>query len=265
MTMLKTGVVFFFTLLFSTTAYATHPLITDDTGTQGKEKVQIEINSNFSREKEQKNGLSFQKTGSITDAALSYGVSDNIDLVVDMPLQWYTIKEEGMNSVNENGIGDMRVELKWRLFDSEESGMSLALKPALSIPTGSEMKGLGSGSFSGGVTMIATRKSRLGAQHCNLGYSSNRYGHEKNNQTARTNIWHASLSAELNVITNFRAVSDIGIETNTDKGSASHPLFLLGGVIYTVSENLDLDLGVKGDLNESKNDINLLVGVAARF
>ncbi len=260
MTMLKTGVFSFFTLLFSTNAYATHPLITDDTDTQGKGNVQIEINSEFSRKKEQKNGLSLQQNSGDADAALSYGVSDNIDFIVSMPLQWYTIKEEGINSINENGLGDMRVELKWRFFESEESDISFALKPDLSLPTGSEVKGLGSGTVSGGVTMIANRKSRLGALHCNLGYS-----HEENNEAARNNFWRASLSAELNVITNFRAVSDIGIETNSDKASASNPVFLIGGVIYSVSENLDLDLGVKSKLNESTTDTTLLVGVAARF
>ena len=34
------------------TAFGAHPLITDDTGTQGKRKFQLEVNSEFNSEKE---------------------------------------------------------------------------------------------------------------------------------------------------------------------------------------------------------------------
>jgi hypothetical protein len=265
MTMLKKSAVFFFTLLFFSNAYAAHPLITDDTGTQGKERFQFEINSEFSTDKEQSNGLSVQKTGSEAAADLSYGITDNIDLVVGIPIQWYTIKEGGSRTVNDTGIGDMTVELKWRFFETEESGMSLALKPGLSIPTGTEEKGFGCGRFLGGVTMIATSEGRLGAVHCNLGYSSNEYSIKENNETARNDIWYASLAAELNITGDIQSVANIGVETNKDKTSDIHPVFLLGGMIYSINENLNVDLGLKYGLNEAETDTTFLVGLASRF
>ncbi|NTV04958.1 MAG: transporter [Chlorobiaceae bacterium] len=263
--MLKKNVLLILTLFFSGNAYAAHPLITDDTGTQGKGKFQIEINSEFSTDKEQENGLSVKERGGAVGATLSYGISHNIDLVVGMPLQWHTIKEEGMTVADESGIGDMGIELKWRLIEAEEGGMSLALKPGLSIPTGDEHKGLGNGVVSGGVALIATHEGRLGALHCNLGYRLNDYGIEENNMAARNDIWHASLAAEINLTDNFRSVANIGVETNEDITSEVPPVFLIGGLICSIHENLDIDLGLKCGLNEAETDTTFLAGLAARF
>jgi hypothetical protein len=263
--MLKKSTILFAAFFFTGNAFAAHPLITDDTGTQGKGKFQIEINSELSTDKEQENGLSVKERGGEAGATLSYGITDNIDLVFGVPLQWYTIKEGGMSVADESGIGDMGIELKWRLFESEESGMSLALKPGLSIPTGNELKGLGNGALSAGLTLISTHEGRLGALHCNLGYSSNAYGIKENNETARNDIWHASLAAELNMTGNIRSVANIGVESNEDKTSDIHPVFLIGGLIWSVHENLDIDLGLKCGLNKTETDTTFLAGLAARF
>jgi hypothetical protein len=265
MTILKKNAALLFAFLFSTNAYAAHPLITDDTSTQGKGKVQIEINSEFSSEKEQTQRLSVDETGGKAGAALSYGIADNIDLVVGMPLKWYTFKEGGMIVAYESGIGDMGIELKWRLLESEESGMSLALKPGLSIPTGDELKRLGNGALSAGLTLISTHEGRLGALHCNLGYSRNAYGIKENDEAARNDIWHASLAAELNMTGNIRSVANIGVETNEDKTSDIHPVFLIGGLICSIGENLDIDLGLKCGLNKAETDTTFLAGLASRF
>jgi len=40
-----------FILLFSETVFAAHPLITDDSGTVGKGKIQVELNAMFDFEK----------------------------------------------------------------------------------------------------------------------------------------------------------------------------------------------------------------------
>ncbi len=159
----------------------------------------------------------------------------------------------------------MTVELKWRFFESEENGMSLALKPGLSIPTGNEQKGLGNGALTGGVTLIATHEGRLGVLHCNLGYLRNDYGIEENNMSARNDIWQASLAAELNLTGSLRSVLNIGVETNEDKTSDIHPVFLIGGLICCIDENLDLDLGLKCGLNEAETDRAVLAGLAVRF
>ncbi len=243
-------------MLASANAYATHPLITDDTNTQGKGKYQIELNSRFSRDRE--NGI--KTTSKEAASTLSCGITDNIDLIAGLPFEW-----SSLSTTKEQGIGDMSVDVKWRVLWSEEHNLSVALKPGVSIPTGNAEKGFGHGEPCTKATLIATHNGRLGALHCNIGYTRNAYKLDADKAALRQNIWNGSLAAEINVLTNLRGVTDIGIETNTDKASASHPAFLLGGVIYSASENLDLDLGLKEGLNKSATDTSLLVGILARF
>lgn len=63
----------------------------------------------------------------------------------------------------------------------------------------------------------------------------------------------------------MRLVANIGIETNEEHSEDTHPVFLIGGMIWGVSENFDLDLGLKCGLNDAETDTALLAGVAARF
>ncbi|NHQ59290.1 transporter [Chlorobium sp. BLA1] len=257
--MLKITVSFFLLLLLSANAYAAHPLITDDTDTQGRGKFQIEINTGFAADN--RNGGTEKEQSTDANTALSFGVADNIDLIAALPQKWLLISVNGSTAQDERGIGDMTIEMKWRFLEDETTGLRLALKPGFSLPTGNAEKGLGSGARSESLTLMATREGRLGALHCNLGYSRN----ETDDDNTRNNIWHASVATEINVMGDLRAVLNTGIETNEEKGSATHPAFLLGGVIYAVSENLDLDLGLKCALNKAETDRTFLVGLASRF
>jgi cobalt/nickel transport protein len=49
----------------------------------------------------------------------------------------------------------------------------------------------------------------------------------------------------------LKLVANIGIERNTDRESNTHPAFILSGIIYTITEKIDIDLGIKGGLNKS--------------
>ena len=121
-------------------AFAAHPLITDDTGTQGKGKFLVEINSESGFDKEKEEGLTTkQKSGEVA-TTLSYGITDHLDIVLRVPYQWLRVKEDGETISKENGFSDVSLELKWRFYESK--GLSFALKPGLSFPTGDENKGL---------------------------------------------------------------------------------------------------------------------------
>lgn len=252
-------------MLSSTPLFAAMPLQTDDTGTQGKGHGQIETGFESVSDKENEAGVSCKTTGGAVSATFSYGLTETIDLVAGLPLEWYTEKENGVKVADGNGIGDLALQIKWRFYDDADAGFSLALKPGITIPTGDERKGLGTGKVSGNVTLIATREAELASYHVNLGYSRNEYRLDEDSASSRKNIWHASVAAELNVTDRLRAVGDIGIETNPEKDSDTDPAWILGGLIYGVSDNTDLDIGIRGGLNDAETDTALLAGVTMRF
>lgn len=97
------GIIF----LWSGTALAAHPLITDDTGTQGKGKFQIELNGAYGYENE--GGVTEDSIQMAT--ALTYGISDNIDVILGIPYQYRRIKDSN-STTNHDGISDVSLDLK---------------------------------------------------------------------------------------------------------------------------------------------------------
>jgi len=267
--MIKRVLIYFWMLLtmfiYSTTAFAAHPLITDDTGTQGKGKFQVEVNSEFNYDREKEEGVTTKETGGEIGTILSYGILDNIDIVLGTPVQWFKVREDNeLTTKNkESGISDLSLEVKWRFY--EKDGLSFALKPGITLPTGNEKKGLGNGRPSYGLAFITTKELGPWAFHFNLGYMRNEYKLREDREAIRKDIWHVSLASELEVVKNLKLVGNIGIERNPEKASTRHPAFILGGVIYSISENLDIDFGVKGGLNKSETDFTILAGIAFRF
>lgn len=235
-----------FALCVVSSSYAAHPLITDDTGTQGKGKFQLEVNGEYAND----NGDSKTQIA----ATLSAGIRENIDLVASVPYLFTRI-DEGAETLKEDGFSDITLELKWRFY--EKDGLSFAIKPGIILPTGEEDKGLGDGKAAYSLHFLTTKELDPVTLHLDLGYIKNR--------KELRDIWHYSLAGEYKVTKPLRIVANVGGETNPDRNSHVHPLFLLGGVIYSVSENFDIDFGVKTGLNKAEADYTLLAGITLRF
>jgi hypothetical protein len=252
------GLILAVVLFMAYPCWAAHPLITDDTGTQGKGKFQLELTGQYDSDKDDSEGVSVKASGTEVAATLSYGIVDNIDLVLSLPYLWGKEKEEDVTVYDDDGIGDATLEVKWRLF--EKDGFSLALKPGISIPTGDDDKGLGTGKVGGHLFLIASQELGAWAFHGNLGYIRN-----ENDADELKDIWHASLAATYEVIKDLKLVTNVGIERNPDDEADDDPAFVIGGVIYSINENFDVDLGVKCGLTDSEADTSALAGVAFRF
>jgi hypothetical protein len=245
-------------LLVNSAAWAAHPLITDDTGTQGKGKLLVEISAQYDTDKETANGVSTESTGGQVATTLSYGFVENADLVLGLPYQWAKGKEGGVTVYDENGISDMTVDLKWRFF--EKDGLSLALKPGVRLPTGNDEKELGTGRTGYQAFLIGSKEAAPWAFHVNLGYIGN-----ENRADEEKHLWHASLAATCEIVKGLMIVGDIGIERNRDKAANGNPAFLIGGFIYSLFDNVDIDIGVKYGLTAAENDWSFMAGTAFRF
>jgi len=244
--------------LFSTSVFAAHPLITDDTGTQGKGRFQLEVNSEVNYDKESEAGVKTKTTGGEVATMLSYGITENVDVVLGIPYRWFKVKEDGEIISKEKGLSDISLELKWRFY--ERDGWSFALKPGATFPTGNEKKDLGTGRVTYSIFSITTKEIEPLAFHLNLGYMRN-----ENKFDERKDVWHISLASELKLIKDLRLVTNIGMERNPDRTSHKHPAFILGGFIYSISENLNMDIGMNGGLNKPETDLTILAGIAWRF
>jgi hypothetical protein len=252
------GVVLSLVLAVHSVAWGSHPLITDDAGTQGKGKFQVEVNGQYDSDKETVNGASVDSTGGEVVTIFSYGFAENMDLVLSLPYQWGKIKEDGVTVYDERGISDTTIEVKWRFWEGD--GLSLALKPGLRIPTGNDEKGLGAGRTGYQMFFIGTKEVKPWEFHANVGYIGN-----ENKMDEEKNIWHASLAAEYEVTDRLEIVGNIGIERNRDRAAGQDPAFILGGVIYEISKSFSVDFGVKYGLTAAETDWSFMAGTAFRF
>jgi hypothetical protein len=256
---IKTGLLSIcFVLISSASSWAAHPLITDDAGTQGRGKFQLEVNGRYDSDKETVDDASVKSSGGQAGATLSFGVIDNADLVLDLPYQWGKVTENGVSVYDEKGLSDISFEVKWRFF--EKDGLSFGIKPGVSLPTGDDKKGLGTGKAGGRLLLIGSKEAAPWAFHANLGYIRN-----ENKAEEETDLWHASLATTYEVLKGLKLVGNIGIEKNPDRAGDNDPAFIIGGVICSAAENIDLDAGMKHALTSSETDLSMMAGAAIRF
>ncbi len=246
-------VLFLVCVLFPALLQAAHPLITEDTGTQGQGKFQLELTTEQGHEDENFANRHSRKS-SVT---LSYGLRDSMDAIVTAPYQHVSVENNG-DVETHNGLSDTGLDIKWRFFEKEN--LSLALKPGVTSPNGDETKGLGTGKSAYSLYLITSYALEPWALHLHLGYIRNRSVVDE-----RENIWHASVGGWRTLNKNLKLAFDTGRTTNTDKTNSTAPAFAILGLIYSPRENFDWDFGVKKGLTGPETDYSLLGGITLRF
>ena len=175
-------------LSFCSASFASHPLITDDAGTQGKGKFQLEVNGGYGQDEDE--GVTTKTTQILT--MLTYGLSDPVDIIIGLPYEHTRVEDSG-TVTRQDGISDMSLEVKWRFY--QKDGLSFALKPGITFPTGDEEKGLGSGRVTYHLFFIGTKEIKPWAFHLNLGYIRN-----ENKLDENKDLWHVSFASTVEVI-----------------------------------------------------------------
>lgn len=237
-------------LAVSFSAQAAHPLISDDTGTQGTGHWQFEANTDHTRVRE--DGATSREREA--NAALTYGVTEDLDVAINLP--WVSVSPAGAPGVR--GLGDTTVLAKWRFYDNK-NGWSLGLRPEITLPSGSESKGLGNGRATAALTLISTYESGPWTWLANAGltYNDNKAGDRKQ-------LWAVSTAVLFNVNDQWTLAADIGASRAAEVGASAEKFGLLG-VIYHVSDDVDVDLGWRRSLGAGPVAHTLGAGVTVRW
>src|SRR5450631_3973478 len=101
-------------LSLSSQVHAAHPLATDDAGTNGLMKFQVETSAEFGWDKENEHGITTKSNNQTLNVAVTAGVLDSLDLVVSSPYTWQKIVENTGNKIDNSGLNDLSMALKWR-------------------------------------------------------------------------------------------------------------------------------------------------------
>jgi len=251
--------------------YAAHPFITDDSGTQGKGYRQLELlgeRDRNSRTADPGGGAVNQDIEvAVFNPVLTYGLLDTLDIAFGLNRLSQRTSENGVVADDASGTGDSTLELKWRFY--EANGFGLALKPGLGLPTGNENRGLGTGKLSWGVNFIVTQEAKPWVFLANLAYTRTRYELPADAAANRSGLWRVSGGLGYSVSKEVRLLGEIGARTNSAKDdpflSGETGNFGMLGLIYSPTDKIDFDIGVRTGLNHAEFDTAVLVGATFRW
>lgn len=219
-----------------------HPLLTEDTLTQGKGGWQLEVNGERQKDPQPEGEPPVRALQSGT--TLSYGLTDTIDLKIDMPY----VRHQGMLDV---GIG-----AKWRFYEAGK--LKFGTIGGLFLPTGDEQKGLGAGKTNAGILGIVFWEGDKWEFQSHAGVRSNR-----NTIGQRDTLGHFSGAALYRPTPEWWLLVDLAWDSNpnTAGGTLQNTVY---GVIWSVTKDIDLDVGVRKG-NGAAVDTAVLFGVTLRW
>jgi hypothetical protein len=226
-------------------AYAAHPLVSEDTGTQGVGGYQVEINTDWLKDE----GVKTR----IATATLTRGVLDNLDTFINLP---YTLSEP-------NGFNDVSIGIKWRFFEAD--GFSMGLKPEYRLASGDQEKSLGDGRSGEALTLMTQYEWGAFTWLFNIGSERHRYSDPTKNQESRKYIHKSSVAMLYAINDEWTVLIDSGVRSHSTQQEKSKPQFAVLGLIHQVNDDLDLDIGYKKSLNRSETDKQIGVGITYRF
>jgi len=208
-------------------AWAAHPLITEDTGTQGRGNWQLELNVERAREGNEQ--------ATLWQTTVSYGFAEAADLQVTLPY---------VAGALANGKGDLAIDVKWRFW--ERDALSLGMKPGATLPTGDDGRGLGAGRATLGALLFASYERDAWSVHAQGGYRYN-----QNTLGERRDLTQYSASLWLKPLEALRLVGELGLASARTPQTNAQQRFWTLGAIWSPRKDLDLDLGWRrgeGDL-----------------
>ncbi|MBI4987954.1 MAG: transporter [Rhodocyclales bacterium] len=234
-------------------AEAAHPLLTEDTATQGEGKFQIELM--VDRTRDHPPGATVRELQ--TAAVLSYGLADNADLQVGLPtLRQHTHDAGGRHAAG--GPLDASLDVKWRFFERE--ALSLAFKPGITLPTGDADRGFGAGRITWGTLLVLSYEPGPLAFHSHLGYR-----HNNNAAGQRTSLEHISAALTWKATERLKLVADLSADTNPDRADRGSLRYRILGLIYSPTPALDFDAGLKHGHGRAAMDRAFLFGATFRW
>lgn len=221
-------------------AHAAHPLFTEDTGTLGAGRQQLELFG-------EKNKYSVTgRREEVYTGVLSYAVAPSADLQLGLP--WYRSGADG--------IGDISLDLKWRFF--QRDALSFALKPGITLPTGDEGDGRGKGKTTWGSLLIVSYAPGAVALHAHAGYRRN-----ENKLGKRESLNHFAAAATYRV-GDLTLVGELARESNSVPGGRTVRYSTIGAIL-SVTRDVGLDIGWRQGHGGAPIDEALLLGATVRW
>jgi hypothetical protein len=235
-------------LVLARPAFAAHPFITEDPGTVGTGRIELELGMAAGQGDPSVGGRVVAFT-----PQLSLGIAPTVDLIA----QVIWLDQRPAQAPSLAGNADTLADFKWRFFESDT--LALAVRAGLDLPTGDSTVGLGAGML--GYHAIAIVGATFGgyALYANAAYVRTRQS------ATRANLGLFSIALTRPDDAPLRTFIEFASFTNVDPTNTQMPAVARTGLIYTVNAWLDVDAGFQARLNRSATRAVWLAGATLRW
>jgi hypothetical protein len=236
-------------LLAAGVAHAAHPLISEDTFTQGTGNTELELGTSFLR----------VDGGHVSelDPQLSYGVRDEIDVIL-RPSFFRLSGSLAADAGRRGGVGSTALDVKWRI--ARDGAVSVGTRFGVDLPTAQH--GLGPQRGGGWHALaMATYDAPDTLATGNVAYT--RLSGE--DAEVRRNLWRISAAFVRNVHPAVRLLVDAAVFRPDQRTATTWPAVALVGAIFRVPPGIDVDVGCQLRLNDAAPASVWLAGMTLRW
>ncbi|MFH1226633.1 MAG: transporter [Planctomycetota bacterium] len=223
------------------------PLATEDCGTTPADKLSMEVGFEFTMPEE-------TNTTYIVTNVFNYGLADNLDAGIEIPLVNLT--------QDAYGIGDVTLRSKYRLMIETEMRPALLIKYTLKIPSGDEGKSLGSGKTDAGILLVLTKSFGDLTLFTNGGYNAI--------DLPKSDVWHNNTSffgmgLQQAIAKDLNLLGEITSKPYWGTDYSNNPVAGAVGITWVINQKTTLDFAVRFGLADSNREYSVINGISLNF
>ncbi|MEA3029094.1 MAG: hypothetical protein QOG13_419 [Sphingomonadales bacterium] len=194
------------------------------------------------------------------DLLVRYGITDRLEAQIGWTAYGHVRTRDGNAVEQAGGTGDVFVALRQNLHNPDGAGLSVAIMPYATLPTGS--RGIGAGDWGAGMLVPVSYALPHGFA---LGLTAEADAAVDADGAGRHFAFGAVIGLDVPVSDAIGATVELSARRDRDPAGASTELLAGASAGWTANDNLQLDIGANAGLNRGSPDLELYVGVARRF
>ena len=194
-----------------------------------------------------------------TSPVIKYGISPNSDVQIGIAPLVEVRTRAGGQTVSQTGFGDLTLRFKQRLTGADD-GIEVAVLPFVKAPTAA--RGIGNGEWEGGL--IVPVQMPVGAATLTLAPQLNLLA-----DALAPEDRHLEFQGVVNlafpIAPRTTLAAELWTAQNWDPAGTVRQYSADAALSYLLNDELQLDLGGNFGLNQATPDVQLYVGISARF
>lgn len=235
-------------------AWPCRPIRTEDCGItpDGKISAEFGLESAVDRSDNRANAIC---------AALNYGLAGNMSTGLELPY----IMLDAKSGSSESGLGDIMVKLKYRFVEETGSGPSMMAKFNLTLPTGDEDAGLGSGKSNFVPHFVMTKTWDKITVYFDAAYAFMDLPKSDSRTIWQDNQAFIGLGVQQMLSDKFGLLGELTYEPNFNGINNDESADTIIGLIYKLNDKTVFDLALRKGLTDVSPEYAVIAGVSMDF